>query len=257
MTKSGNLSISDGFWWAYNNYRVVHLLLHPNVGYFIIPCFVGNVGRLQNGFLRAGYSYRRWSSKMTYQDNWSSMEWLPFMLLEELRIFSEWSLYMLFRVWVIELVNYYRYLPQLSVSCSVLVRNAVQSVVLCVYSWSSQNVRSPEAPTPLQMTMKRLPLSRYLLALGLCHTLRTSAKNNSVILQTTSQKWRHTPHFPTQIVSIGSLGKRFLLGDHEFRGEFAGTHFRHGDPGLHCMVLEDWFRWRDCFLGLPEYICSL
>lgn len=35
--------------------------------------------------------------------------------------------------------------------------------------------RSPEAPTPLQVTMKRLPLSRCLLALGLCHTSRTSS----------------------------------------------------------------------------------
>ena len=122
---------------------------------------------------------------------------------------------------------------------------------LCTYSFSSQNAQSPEAPTPLQMTMKRLPLSRCLLVLGLCHTSRTSAKNNSVILQMTSRKWSHTPHFPTHIVSMGTLGKKILLR------EFTGTHFRPGGPGLHCTVLEVWFRRRDCFLGLPEYICGL
>lgn len=106
---------------------------------------------------------------------------------------------------------------------------------LCAYSFSSQNAQSPEAPMPLQMTIKRLPLSWCLLVLGLCHTSRTSAKNNSVILQMTSRKWPHTPHFPTHIVSMGTLGKKILLR------EFAGTHFRPGGPGLHCTVLEVWF----------------
>lgn len=59
--------------------------------------------------------------------------------------------------------------------------------------------------TPLQMTIKRLRFSRCLLALGLCHTSRTSAKKDSVILQMTSPEMTaHSAFFNPHYLNRGS-----------------------------------------------------